>query len=299
METDMLGILKSGEAVYDRPRSHLHEGVLPFLVEVLPQIDSEGREFFTVAHDFGQVIGKSSCVTTGEEDEILFARRVNRDGFTRFVKGRETEVSTSLIVILKRIERGYLLVTSFVGNPTPPEPWDPNADEASEPFWAAHALVWGSESVVEGTEIPETPTPAASGQNEIESLEKVLNDALAWGQSRHPNASPQHHAAFANSVSEAVTGWAGGYGGPSIRQYTSLGELTRLGRSSGQTVFNEAVVLLEEACYGPIRENHVWMCVANGAYPGDRTFDDAPSDVEAFWRIVKNLPLEKKCRVQW
>lgn len=49
----------------------------------------------------------------------------------------------------------------------------------------------------------------------------VLKRAMAWANENRPNASPQHKAAFANSVAYAVTGWSGGYGGPSVREHAA------------------------------------------------------------------------------
>lgn len=291
--------LASGEAVYDRTRSHLHDGAVALLPEALAAIESRGRDFFVAAHDFGRVVGKTTCVETGEDDEVVFARREGRFGFTRFVKNREAEDSTMLVVVLKQVSEGYLLITSFIGRPAPPEPWDANADENSGPFWESHALLWGSEKIVAGTELPATPASPEPGQDTPEHLTEVLEAAWAWGLGRHPDATKYHHAAFANSVGEAVTGWAGGYGGPSIRQYTSVGEVIRMGRFSGQTAFAEACVILEEVCYGPIRDTHIFACVDMGAFPGELTFDDAPDDIESFWQVVQRLPEHLRARVEW
>jgi len=52
--------------------------------------------------------------------------------------------------------------------------------------------------------------------------------ALAWASQHYPGASPQHRAAFANSVIYLTTGLSGGYGGPSLREHLvawSLGQV--------------------------------------------------------------------------
>ena len=57
---------------------------------------------------------------------------------------------------------------------------------------------------------------------------QVLSKALAWAKRNYSQASAAHRAAFANSVSYLVTGFSGGYGGPSLREHLlswSLGEV--------------------------------------------------------------------------
>lgn len=49
----------------------------------------------------------------------------------------------------------------------------------------------------------------------------ILERAMKIARKRRPHASPQRHAAFANAVAYAVTGWSGGYGGPSVREHAA------------------------------------------------------------------------------
>ena len=160
----LLGVLRSGEVVYDRPRSHLHGEVASLLPEALAEIDSLGRKFFIHEYDFGRIVGESVCVPTTDADNIVWAKRPNRFGHSRFVKNRLPEPCSVVTVILKRDDREdyYVLITAFVGYRAEPEPWDRNlrteADQRrAREFWSSHALVWGCEPVIPGTETTRCP----------------------------------------------------------------------------------------------------------------------------------------------
>jgi hypothetical protein len=157
--TPQLGRLRSGQIVVDRYRSHNHLATRPLLPEVLGQIYAQGRQFIHEEVDFGRIVGLSTCVVTGPGDEIVYAQRPGRRGPTRFVKNRQPEPSSAVTVILKKddFEDYYVLITAFIGNKPEPEPWDRHATEKSRGFWASHALIWGSEPVVPGTETTVCP----------------------------------------------------------------------------------------------------------------------------------------------
>lgn len=153
--------LGSGETVVDRPNSHLatHGTVLPFVGEALLRIQSSGQDFIAEEVDFGEPIGQTICLETHEGDDIVYAQRPNRTGLTRFVKDREPEPCSTVVACLKRAqEGGYVLLTAYIGRRTPAEPWDTEwATEKSVPFWNSHALIWGRESAIPGTETTACP----------------------------------------------------------------------------------------------------------------------------------------------
>ena len=159
--------LGSGEIVRDRPNSHLHESVKPFLVETFARLSSGGRSFIREEVPFASDIGVCNCVKTsrGDEGNIVYAVRPGRGGYTRFVKERPADPCDSVVVMLKRTDGdSYVIVTAFIGwlSRTVHEPWDRDADlDRSLNFWlghdddapgVGHALVWGSEPVIPGTE---------------------------------------------------------------------------------------------------------------------------------------------------
>ena len=98
----------------------------------------------------------------------------------------------------------------------------------------------------------------------------VLERALAIANKRQPDASQQHKAAFANAVQYAVTGWSGGYGGPSVREHAAARVCPP------KMTFDAAVETLIAAdgvIFGPLTELHM-ICWAS-----EHCFDDDPADV--------------------
>jgi hypothetical protein len=158
MEKKLL-ILKTGENVVDRYQSHLHNDVLQILPGALSKVESNGRKFIVEEIQMGRIIGETICVATKPGDQIVYAKRPKRFGLTRFVKNQKPELSSSVVTILKKAEEGdfFILITAFIGNIAEPEPWDRNATEKSRDFWETHALVWGYEEIVPGTETIECP----------------------------------------------------------------------------------------------------------------------------------------------
>ena len=156
--------LKSGEKVVNRPNSHLHGNIETLVGEALQKIVSRGRNFIEEAVDFGRPIGETICVATDEHDEIIFAKRARRNGYSRFVFGRQPEPCSSLMVVLKATQNRaeFVLITAFVGRKSEPEPWDERyfpqqknpaeARKRSQDFWAKNALIWGAEEIVAGSE---------------------------------------------------------------------------------------------------------------------------------------------------
>lgn len=156
--------LKSGQLVFDRQPSHIHEGVTEAMLSAtlaaiaVAEGEQRVRREFTYPH----IIGVSRCVATNDADEIVYARRVHRFGYTRFVINRELEPCNKLSVVLWRGENGcYELSTAYVGPLTPPEPFTEEADEEARVFWSRHALCWGSEPVEEDTVTRECLWPSA------------------------------------------------------------------------------------------------------------------------------------------
>ena len=154
-----IGKLAGGEAVVDRYNSHLHSGVSALLPEAVSHIDMAGQQFAVKVVDFGQIIGNTICVQTSEYDQIVFAQRPGRQGPSRFVKNRAPEPCSSLVVILKKAfeDNTYVLITAFIGHRPHPEPWDRAATPESVIFWQTHALVWGNDEIVPGSETTSIP----------------------------------------------------------------------------------------------------------------------------------------------
>jgi hypothetical protein len=151
---------KDGVRVVDRYNSHLHESVEAILPEALARVEVTGRGFVVQQIDFDRVVGQSVCVETSSSDEVVYAKRPKRFGSSRFVKNRQAEPCSSVVLILKIAdgeENAMVLITAFIGQLSEPEPWDRNATAKSLEFWSNHALIWGSEPIITGTETSECP----------------------------------------------------------------------------------------------------------------------------------------------
>lgn len=159
LESRFLGTLKTGERVFDIERSHIHSGetLKKYLPDALSSLENTGKDFMVTSVDFKEHIGTSSCVETHEGDEIVYAQRVGRAGLTRFVKNRDVAPTTHVTVVLKSIPEGFILLTAYFGETSEVEPWDARATDTSRRFWSTHALVWGSEPVIPGTESTDAP----------------------------------------------------------------------------------------------------------------------------------------------
>jgi hypothetical protein len=88
---------------------------------------------------------------------------------------------------------------------------------------------------------------------------EILERARHFIELSRPDASPQRHAAFANAVAYLVTGEAGGYGGPSVREHAASA-LYRAERWK----FEQAVAELLDPggpIFGPLTELHhdLWL----------------------------------------
>ena len=159
----ILGYLQSGEKVYDRTPSHIHESAKPYVKEALGKVNSDSREKFDAVVDFGKTIGISSLVLTNEKDKIVFAQRINRKGLSRLVKGRKGEPISTLLVAFKKLmdeDNAYELRTAYIGTSSKNEPWDPKTEEERKEscaFWNKHAIIYGVEPLVPGTETTKYP----------------------------------------------------------------------------------------------------------------------------------------------
>lgn len=124
------------------------------LKEAVKRIDYQGG-FFKASIDMGRVIGKTTCVEVGPDDEVQHLYRKNRKGTTPFVKGREPEDTTNIVVIFREGRYGNpILITSWYGGLAPMEPWDARRKHCSEEeiresdeFWSTHALIFDESCV--------------------------------------------------------------------------------------------------------------------------------------------------------
>ncbi|MBM6616981.1 hypothetical protein [Bacillus suaedaesalsae] len=110
-------------------------------------------------------IGITSLINTEENSEIVYAKRKERNLYTRFVKNRKGSITHSFVVVLNKTRNNnnqYLLVTMFPGNGAYKEPEDPTISTKRELiesllFWEDHALVFDESTIEYSTITPFCP----------------------------------------------------------------------------------------------------------------------------------------------
>ena len=153
----LLGTTINGLKVYDRQNSHFHpEGGLTveLLTEALSRVWVKNRSYvqkFVV--DFDRVIGKTTCVSVTDDDDVIMCRRKGRKGPTPMVKNREPEDSKQISMCLRSKKDGTVeLITAYIGGEGPREPWDRTLKTNTErieaiKFWQEHALIFDPELI--------------------------------------------------------------------------------------------------------------------------------------------------------
>ena len=158
-----LGNLASGQEVIDRHHSHLDDVTSQLLPEALEKISlDKGIQFTEETVDMAREIAQSKVVeTTSEDDEnIYYAIRQGRYQYSRFVKGKQPEMSHHMTVVLKQDSEDtskYVLITAYTGEKAGLEPYDKRAQEGDRVYWRTHAFVFELVAIVPGTETKETP----------------------------------------------------------------------------------------------------------------------------------------------
>ncbi|MFB6225565.1 MAG: hypothetical protein ABEI13_03870 [Candidatus Paceibacteria bacterium] len=108
-------------------------------------------------------------------------------------------------------------------------------------------------------------------------LENVFEQARKEGERRYPNADDAQHMAFANSVAYLVSGWSGGYGGPSMREHLAC-------RAKHDMVENctieQAMEAVDHICYGELTLDHARML------EGECCFDDSAEDLNQAYELL-------------
>lgn len=145
--------------ISDRSKQHMEAHREDFLIpyEDLIEWCRENGQFEDLAQYFEVIevefpfyIGYGKLFETGPGDDVVFAMRVNRDIYTRFIKNREPYLIKSCVICLrKNLEREgkYYLVTMFPGFKSEKEPQDKSISTMQElkkslDFWNKHALLY-------------------------------------------------------------------------------------------------------------------------------------------------------------
>lgn len=160
----LLCYMTNGKAVYyEDETSHVatHLADTPGLYQLIQGFLSKQNfheHELQVEYDFGKIIGSTDLVETDDADDVVYAKRLNRDTFTRFVRNKDAPPTRYITVHLMQDKEGdYELLSAWMGRISPPFPDDPNAVAESLPYWNTHALVFGHQAIQKDTLTKEVP----------------------------------------------------------------------------------------------------------------------------------------------
>jgi cold shock CspA family protein len=128
--------------------THIHKGIEQYLSHIFDRIAKSEEEFIVKEFEFPEIIGKTTCVTTYQDDKIFYAIRKGRFGHTRFVENREPVDCNYMTIVLKNVATHYLIITTYIGRIAGKEPWDEHATLSDMEFWNKHALIFGEENII-------------------------------------------------------------------------------------------------------------------------------------------------------
>jgi len=109
--------------------------------------------------DMGRIVGKSDLVENDRQDEIVYAKRKNREVFTVFNKSKSPQPCSLVTVSLhQQADGSYELLSAWIGPlNSPPFPGDENETAESKSFWTTHSLAWGTQEIQPQTETSQCP----------------------------------------------------------------------------------------------------------------------------------------------
>lgn len=160
---ELLAVSQNDVEVYtdvDNTNIRLHLIEYPDLLELVKIVVQNSvleGENVGLEYDMGKIVGQTSCVETTDADEIVYAKRLQRDSYSRFVKGRELEDTEFVSAIFFKKDYGYLLWSAWCGRLVPTSPDSEGRMRTSEGFWDTHALVYDPEIIQKDTERTDCP----------------------------------------------------------------------------------------------------------------------------------------------
>ncbi|HEX6258498.1 MAG TPA: hypothetical protein VFZ48_03395 [Candidatus Saccharimonadales bacterium] len=141
---EKLGATVNGVEVYiDHDHTnvtyHLLEtpDLLDLVREALPTIELPYEEQVVIEKDMGRVVGTTNLVETTDQDEIIYAKRIGRNTYSRFAKNRSPVACNSIVVVFRKRNAKYYLWTAMCGKLLPKEAYD-----AESHFNQTHALAY-------------------------------------------------------------------------------------------------------------------------------------------------------------
>ncbi len=154
---------------------HMEVHSLDFIVEwrdlikraehILTEEDCIKEIFMIKELDMKTAIGYDKLVKLQDTDGVVYAKRIHRTGYTRFVKNKQAALTDKMVIVLSQNRNNpnaYYLVTAYPGKICCKEPQDPHISTNQElmaclDFWKQHALIFEEESIDTSTIKEECP----------------------------------------------------------------------------------------------------------------------------------------------
>ena len=163
MNKEYIGKTRNNIDVYwDKHFSHAvthfahNQKLFDYVKKSIATINAQ-EDIIRVEKEMDEIVGTTDLVETNDQDEIIYAKRPLRKYYSRFVKNKSALPTKWITLDMRREGNSYFLYTAFVGRLSPSFPGGEFLPEQSKDFWANHALVWGNQEVVPGTETKECP----------------------------------------------------------------------------------------------------------------------------------------------
>lgn len=160
-----------GFLVIDHANSHVHASVKPNLTKIIERISCSNRGYIYEKVRFPNIIGLSACVPISWQDEIVYAVRLGRERYSKFVKNRDLLPTPYASIFLKQKQQIYIIRSCYYGEYVADSDLYKFNDER-ESFWNDHALVFGSEPIDETTVTSICPWTGENENNRFGSLLK-------------------------------------------------------------------------------------------------------------------------------
>lgn len=140
---------------------HKHDFIIPYedIISYAVSYDyfsNLKEDLVQLIIEFPFNIGYSNLCKTTNTEEIIYAKRKNRDVYTRFTLDGQSKLINKCAVVLKRGKEDnsnvYYLITMFPGEYLVKEPQDSHIKTEEEKlksieFWNEHALVFNPKDV--------------------------------------------------------------------------------------------------------------------------------------------------------
>lgn len=150
--------------------SHMDDFIVPFnqlLYKIEETLSNKGIKdnFIETVISFPNNIGYSNINKIEDEDNIIYAKRIGRNLYSKFELNKEKKLTNKCVVVLsknKYRDNEYYLITIFPGEKAIKEVGDINIKTEEErenviSFWRENAFVFNENLIQDGTVVKECP----------------------------------------------------------------------------------------------------------------------------------------------